>query len=83
MRVIYFVCFYILICISLMQNLLPFTLLLGVTFSVYFGALGLIPLAILVDAYFGAFGSVPVFSLIAILWYGIFEFMRPYMRTSR
>lgn len=83
MRVIYFVCFYIFICISLLQNLLPFTVLLGVTFSFYFGALGLIPLAILVDAYFGAFGEVPVFSLIAIGWYAMFEFMRPHMRTTR
>lgn len=83
MRVIYFVCFYILICISIMQNLLPFTLVLGVAFSVYFGALGLIPLAFLIDAYFGAFGEIPVFSLIAILWYAVFEFMRPYIRTAR
>ncbi len=66
-----------------MQNLLPFTLLLGITFSLYFGALGLIPLAILVDAYFGAFGEVPVFSLIAISWYAMFEIMRPYMRGAR
>lgn len=80
MRVIYFICFYILIAISLMQNLLPFTVVLGVTFSMYFGAVWLIPLAVLTDAYFGAFGSIPVFSLIAITWYGTFEFLRPYLR---
>jgi len=63
-----------------MQNLLPFTVLLGITFTMYFGAIWLIPLAVFTDAYFGAFGTVPVFSLIAIAWYGVFEFLRPFLR---
>ncbi len=63
-----------------MQNLLPFTVLLGVTFTFYFGAVWLIPLAMAVDAYYGAFGSIPVLSIISIFWYTGFELLRPHMR---
>ena len=77
---LYYLCFYILLAISILQNLPFFTIIFALVFTLRFGALGLLPLAFLVDAYFGAFSAIPVFSLVAICWYALFELMRPYVR---
>lgn len=66
-----------------MQNLFPFTILLGVTFTFYFGAAWLIPLAMAVDAYYGAFGTIPMLSIISICWYVMFELLRPHMHILK
>lgn len=80
MNAFYFICFYLLLAISVMQNLMLFTVVIAIAFTLRFGAIGLIPLAIMLDAYFGAFDAVPVFSLIAVGWYIGFELLKPRLR---
>jgi len=79
---LYFTAFYFLISWSILQNLLLITLFLVAAFTLRFGALWLVPLAILVDGYFGAFSAVPMFSFIAVGWYIVSELLRPYVRVS-
>lgn len=70
----------LLIAISVLQNLWPIALGLGLFVSYTFGAAGLVVLAIAIDAYFGAFSSVPYISIGALLWYVISELLRLRLR---
>lgn len=68
---------YILIALMIAQNHLVVSMILVIIFTFRAGAIWLLPLAVAVDGYFGAFYSVPVISIVAVLWYGISEFVRP------
>lgn len=50
-----------------------------VLYSIKFGAVTVLPMAVLLDGYFGAFHQVPIFSLIAIGWYLLSELLRSVM----
>ncbi len=76
-------------CIALLaaQNHLWLAAGVALVFSFRISAAWLIPLAIFMDGYFGAFYHVPLFSIIACLWYGISELIKPqlivqYEKTS-
>ncbi len=62
---------------SFLQNWLLLALVLSVFYSLRFGAIILIPVAILIDGYFGNFHTWPYLSLLAVVWYVIIEYLRP------
>ena len=68
---------YSLIPILILQNWLLFAAIVVVIFSARYGAVLLIPLAILIDGYFGNFYTVPYLSFLATLWYVLVEYIRP------
>ena len=70
---------YLSILFSVMQNLIILGIVATVWFTIGFGALALLPLAILLDGYYGAFYSVPLFSISAIGWYVLSELLRTRM----
>lgn len=59
---------YILITVSILQNWLFVSVILILFYSFNFGAISLVPLAILLDGYFGKFYSFPLLSLLSIIW---------------
>ena len=68
------------IALLVVQNQLVLAFLAALLFTYYRSAAWLIPLGFLVDGYFDAFYTVPLFSLVAILWYVISEFLKPRLR---
>ena len=68
------------IALLVVQNQLVLAFLAALLFTYYRSAAWLIPLGFLVDGYFDAFYTVPLFSLVAILWYLISEFLKPRLR---
>lgn len=68
---------YIGITISFIQNWLLITLLMVGLFSFRYGAVALIPLAIIIDGYFGHFFVIPYLSISAVTWYIIVGFIQP------
>jgi hypothetical protein len=80
MKLLAYFLLYISIALLVIQNQLLLAGLLALLFTYYLSAVWLIPLGFLIDGYFGAFASVPVFSIITILWYACFEFLRPRLR---
>jgi hypothetical protein len=74
---------YIIILFSFLQNwwLLTGVSLLG--FSFRYGAVTLIPLAILFDGYFGNFFTVPYASLAAVIWFVLVDYLRPKLTQFR
>lgn len=77
MRIFAAVSLYSIIPILILQNWLLFAAIVVVIFSARYGALFLIPLAILIDGYFGNFYAVPYLSFLATLWYVLVEYLRP------
>ena len=68
------------IALLVVQNQLVLAFLAALLFTYYRSAAWLIPLGFFVDGYFDAFYTVPLFSLVAILWYLISEFLKPRLR---
>jgi len=77
MKILSVILLYTAITIAVFQNWLWFAALLILVFSLRFGAVTLIPLAILIDGYFGNFYGLPHLSLMAICWYVFIEYIRP------
>jgi hypothetical protein len=75
----FIVTFFLYFCVALFiaQNLLWLAAITAALFTFRASAIWLIPLAIFVDGYFGAFYHVPLFSMVACLWYGISELIKP------
>ena len=67
----------VLILFSIIQNWLLAAALCVVVYSFRFGAVMLIPVAILIDGYFGNYEGVPYLSICSIMWYVLVEFVRP------
>lgn len=67
---------YLCIIFSFLQNVVFLTVVAVVLFSVRYGAVMLIPVAILIDGYFGNFYGVPLLSIGSIVWYMLIEYMR-------
>lgn len=68
---------YFAVALLVAQNLLLWAALCAALFTFRVGGAWLIPLGIFIDGYFGAFYSVPMFSLAAIVWYVVSEYLRP------
>jgi hypothetical protein len=60
---------YLIIIISVMQSYVLIGLVTTVFFTFRYGAVSLIPLAILLDGYYGSFYEFPVLSMVTIIWY--------------
>jgi hypothetical protein len=71
---------YLSITLLIIQNQLLLAFLLVLLFTYYRSAAWLIPLGFLIDGYFNAFFAVPVFTITAIVWYVISEFLKPRLR---
>ena len=71
------ICLYLMIPVLILQNWLLLAAIVVVFFSVRYGSVLLIPLAILIDGYFGNFYAVPYLSLLATVWYVFVEYLRP------
>lgn len=67
---------YLLIILAAMQSHLLLGLLATGLFTFRYGAVALLPLAVLLDGYYGAFFTVPLFSIAAIVWYVLSEVLR-------
>jgi len=63
--------------ISFLQNWLLLAIFFTILFSLRFGAVALIPAAILIDGYFGNYYGLPLLSLGAIVWFMLVEYVRP------
>ena len=74
---------YILIIFFFLQNWLWLAGALTILFSFRFGAVTLIPLAILIDGYFGQYHSVPYLSLGIVWWFIVVEYLRPKVTNLR
>lgn len=81
MRFIYLFLALVLIAVASTLNLLWLAALFAIFFTYYFGAGGLLVLAMLLDGYFNAFATIPVFSLVALGWYILSELARSRMRV--
>jgi hypothetical protein len=77
MQIFIAILLYVGIIIFFVQNWLLLAIFCTVTFSVRYGALALIPLAIVLDGYFGNFYGVPYLSLMSVVWYIITGYMQP------
>jgi vacuolar-type H+-ATPase subunit I/STV1 len=82
MKLLAYTLLYTLIALLVVQNQLLLAGLLVLLFTYYISAVWLIPLGFLIDGYFGAFATVPVFSMVAISWFVISEFLRPRLRVQ-
>ena len=80
MTYIYFIVLYFLLGWSALQNLWLITIALSIVFTLQYGGLFLIPVAMAIDGYFGAFATFPFFSFIALGWYTVSELVRPHVR---
>lgn len=76
MKIVTAAVLYLGIIIGIFQNWLWFTGFIVLIFSLQFGALALIPVAILIDGYFGNFYGLPYLSILAIGWYLGIEYLR-------
>ena len=77
MRIFLSIFLYLMIVFSFMHGE-PFLAVPAVIlFSLHYGALSLIPLAILLDGYYGNFYSLPALSFAAVAWYAAVEHIRP------
>ncbi len=68
------------IALLVVQNQLLLAFMAALLFTYYRNAIWLIPLGFLIDGYFDAFYTIPVFSLVAIFWYVVSEFLKPRVR---
>lgn len=68
---------YIIVIFSFLQSWWLLFVLSLTVFSIQFGAVALIPIAILFDGYFGNYFGFPYLSFFAILWFVAVEFIRP------
>jgi hypothetical protein len=82
MKILIGILLYTAIVIAILQNWLWLGGLFTLVFSLRYGAVTLIPLAILIDGYFGNFYGWPYLSLIAIVWYIFIEYIRPRILDS-
>jgi hypothetical protein len=65
------------------QHHLLVALLLSGLFTMWFGGLALLVLALLIDAYFGAFLTFPYLSVVALVWYVASELVRLRVRIMK
>ena len=68
---------YIIITFTVLQNWLLTAAIATLMFSLRYGSITLIPLAILIDGYFGNFFTIPALSIGSILWFVVVDFLRP------
>jgi len=68
---------YLIIIFSVLQSALIVSILAVGAFSLKYSSFALIPLAIIIDAYFGAFHQFPVLSVLAVVWCGSIELIKP------
>jgi len=68
---------YILIILAFLQNWFFVLLATLLAFSFWFGAVALIPAAIVIDGYFGNFYGFPFLSLCSVGWFVFVEYVRP------
>jgi hypothetical protein len=66
---------YFMIIISVMQSYVIIGLVTVTLFTVQYGAVSLIPLAILLDGYYGSFYEFPVLSVVTVVWYVLSEIL--------
>lgn len=77
MKIFLAIFLYFTIIFSFLQNCLSLLLVSLVVFSIRFGAVSLIPVAILIDGYFGNFFGIPYLSFSVIMWFLLVEYLRP------
>jgi hypothetical protein len=68
---------YFAIAIAIMQNMFILAGIFICMFSLRYGALALILLAIMIDGYFGNFATVPWLSFTSLPWYLLAVYIRP------
>jgi hypothetical protein len=83
MKVIIPVILYLTIAVAILQNMLILAGFLICLFSLNYGALALIPLAIVIDGYFGNFNTIPWLSFTALPWYLLTLYIRPKVANLR
>jgi hypothetical protein len=71
---------WIVLALLILQDQLWMAAVAAGMFTLYFGAVAVVVLAILIDAYFGAFAGVPYLSVVAVVWYVGSELLRQRMR---
>jgi hypothetical protein len=81
MRILLPIIQYFIIATSFIQGWLIVFISLVLYFSWRYSAAYLIPLAIFLDGYFGHFALVPWLSFAAIIWYGLFDLIKPRLIT--
>lgn len=72
---------YLMITIAAFWGFVPIVAMAAVLFMLNYDGRWLIAGAILLDAYFGAFSAWPLYSLAAMLLYGLIETLKPFLRT--
>jgi hypothetical protein len=77
MKIFTAISLYSIIPVLILQNWLLLAAIAVVIFSARYGAVLLIPLAILIDGYFGNFYTIPYLSFLATVWYVLVEYLRP------
>jgi hypothetical protein len=77
MKVFLAIILYFTVIFSFLQNWLLLLFVSLVVFSIRFGAVALIPAAILIDGYFGNYYEYPYLSFVTILWFVLIEYLRP------
>jgi|GEM_PF-714346 hypothetical protein len=77
MKILTAILLYSAIILAVFQNWLWLGGLFVFIFSLRFGAVTLIPLAILIDGYFGNFHHWPYLSIFSIIWYIFIDYLRP------
>lgn len=80
-KLIYILLSFVLIGLAILQNLLLLAGVFILFFTYTFGAVYLLPFAVLIDGYYGAFYSVPYFSLSMLIWFILSEMIRIRMRV--
>jgi hypothetical protein len=68
---------YLALIISFMQNVLWLAFIILVAFSLRYGGVMVIPLAIALDGYYGNFYTTPYLSLLAVWWYLLIDYLLP------
>lgn len=74
---------YFSIAVSILQGWLWLAAGLIILFSLRYGAVALVPLAILIDGYFGNFYTMPYLSWATILWFVMVDIVRPKLLNLR
>tara|TARA_B100000508_G_scaffold72156_1_gene56216 strand:- start:5370 stop:5624 length:255 start_codon:yes stop_codon:yes gene_type:complete len=77
MKYITAVSLYMIVVLTFMQGWWLFTLVAVTLFSFRYGALVIIPTAIVLDGYYGFYYTFPILSVAAVDWFIFVEFLRP------
>lgn len=83
MAIIISILLYFFIAISIIQNHMLLAIVFVFVFSYRYGAVSLIPLAIVIDGYFGNFYAIPWLSFFSIVWYLLVDFLQPRIKNIR